>query len=219
MLLLSVQWVGPTLLLAQALVAIVHEVTVLCVCRNAVASAGIKHAMPLLSLLYQLDQQYSVVKSAPANLLHALLASSLLVDIIASHSSRLQDLLAQAQADSDNQIGAHKTAKSKRKAKQQQGKAFLTPVVDQAVEKWHERMQMPLAAQDKEARTSMLFDSLAIAALEYLQSQTLPGILTHAEKPAVKRLLAISWHSTSPHDMVMLTGSCCSISCNQLFAA
>lgn len=180
---------------------------------------GEEQSIPLLQMLDLLDQHSSVSKPASMAMVYAVLASSLMVDGIASHRHELQGILTQKQATSDDpktsQVGpktSHVGAKSKHKASKHKTQAPMSPVISLAVQQWQETA--PLQAtnpQEPNAQAQSLFECLASATVEYLHSQMLAGMMTNANASATLWLLRESWDSKSASVQVRHASGCLSV--------
>lgn len=172
-------------------------------CRNAAVVAGSRPSVPLLKMLSLIDQQSSVIKPAAVPVLYAVLASSLLSDAIASHSQQIQALFEKEQGNAISQKQSRKPAKS---APRQQAKAFLTPIVNQAVQTWQERLH-PAMLKQEELAAENLFDCLVAATVQFLHNQFLVGMMTNANAFATERLLKTSWQNEPIKSQVRFLGA------------
>ena len=174
---------------------------------------GEEQPIQLLQMLDLLDQQSSVSKPAPMAMVYAVLASSLMVDMIASHRHELQGILMQKQATSDDPKSSQDGAKSKHKGSKHKTKAPMPPVMSLAVQQWQESMPLQATAESQEpdARAGSLFDCLASATVEYLHNQMLAGMMTNANESATLRLLRDAWDSKSTSVQVRLASGCLSV--------
>ena len=157
-------------------------------------------SVPLLKMLYLLDQQSSVIKPAAVPVLYAVFASSLLNDAIATHSQQIQAVFTKEQGNATNQKQPKKRAKP---APRQQAKAFLTPIVNQAMQTLQERVQPPVKKEELEPEN--LFHYLVAATVQFLHNQFLVGMMTNANAAATERLLKNSWHNELMKSQVRLS--------------
>ena len=175
--------------------AVWSQACVVVLCRAAPFSPdNISQAPLLLRLLHSLDEQASVLQPVSMDLVVAVLLAPILLQAMTLHKDELQAVLLGAPPHTFLRRKRKTVQASSRLATTAQARADSAAIVDDALQRWQERMlshkHPPRGVQLRE-----MLSCLTFAAMEVVRSKVALGVLPRANTSAAQHMLVAFWHT------------------------
>ncbi len=148
----------------------------------------------LLRLLHFLDQQASVHEPVSMNVVTAILVAPIFIDAVTSHKDKLQAHIRHASTDTVVKRHRGNARGSNQLATKAQARAASAAIVDEALQRWQDRMYHQGIPQD--ARHQEMLFCLTVAATEFVRNKVPLGLLPKANASTAQHMLMSFWNST-----------------------